>query len=64
MAMTEPGPPAIEVRGLRKSYDGVERVHAIDFSVAKAMEQKGLTELTLLTQFEQMIGTPLYMSPE
>jgi len=35
MAMTEPGPPAIEVRGLRKSYDGVERVHAIDFTVAK-----------------------------
>ncbi|MGZ4760609.1 MAG: ABC transporter ATP-binding protein, partial [Acidimicrobiales bacterium] len=26
---------AIEVRGLRKSYDGVERVHAIDFSVAQ-----------------------------
>ncbi len=35
MAMTDPGPAAIEVRGLRKSYDGVERVHAIDFTVAK-----------------------------
>ena len=28
------GDAAIEVRGLRKSYDGVERVHGIDFSVA------------------------------
>jgi len=26
---------AIHVQGLRKSYDGVERVHAIDFSVAR-----------------------------
>ena len=25
---------------------------------------QGLTELTLFTQFQQMIGTPLYMSPE
>ena len=31
----QPGDAAIEVRGLRKSYDGVERVHAIDFSVAR-----------------------------
>jgi ABC-2 type transport system ATP-binding protein len=30
----QPAPAAIEVRGLRKSYEGVERVHAIDFSVA------------------------------
>ena len=32
--MTESGRPAIEVQSLRKSYEGVERVHAIDFSVA------------------------------
>jgi hypothetical protein len=35
----------------------------IDFGVAKATQQR-LTDLTLFTQFEQMIGTPLYMSPE
>ncbi|MCA9035563.1 MAG: serine/threonine protein kinase, partial [Planctomycetaceae bacterium] len=35
----------------------------IDFGVAKATNQR-LTERTLFTQFSQMIGTPLYMSPE
>ena len=35
----------------------------IDFGVAKATNQR-LTEHTLFTQFSQMIGTPLYMSPE
>ncbi len=35
----------------------------IDFGVAKAMGQQ-LTEKTLFTNFTQMIGTPLYMSPE
>src|SRR6478672_9340232 len=35
MAVSDTDPAAIEVRGLRKSYDGVERVHAIDFSVAR-----------------------------
>jgi len=35
----------------------------IDFGVAKAT-QGNLTEGTLFTKFEQMIGTPLYMSPE
>ena len=35
----------------------------IDFGVAKATNQQ-LTEQTLFTQFAQMIGTPLYMSPE
>ena len=35
----------------------------IDFGVAKATGQK-LTEETLRTQFTQMIGTPMYMSPE
>ena len=35
----------------------------IDFGVAKALSQQ-LTERTIYTQFAQMLGTPLYMSPE
>jgi non-specific serine/threonine protein kinase/serine/threonine-protein kinase len=35
----------------------------IDFGIAKAAGQQ-LTERTLFTQFAQMVGTPLYMSPE
>jgi serine/threonine protein kinase/tetratricopeptide (TPR) repeat protein len=35
----------------------------IDFGVAKAMGQQ-LTDKTVFTNFAQMIGTPLYMSPE
>ncbi len=35
----------------------------IDFGVSKALSQK-LTEKTLFTAYGQMIGTPLYMSPE
>jgi len=35
----------------------------IDFGVAKALGQK-LTQKTLFTAFQQMIGTPAYMSPE
>ncbi len=35
----------------------------IDFGIAKATSQR-LTEKTLFTQFSQMVGTPLYMSPE
>src|SRR5436190_10247121 len=35
----------------------------IDFGVAKATGQQ-LTDMTLFTNFVQMIGTPLYMSPE
>jgi len=44
--------------------DGAEPVpKVIDFGVAKAMENN-LTDKTLFTRFEQMIGTPAYMSPE
>src|SRR5262249_13339363 len=43
--------------------DGRPVVKIIDFGVAKAMGQQ-LTEKTLFTNFAQMIGTPLYMSPE
>src|SRR4051812_7476811 len=44
-------------------HDGVPLVKVIDFSVAKALGQQ-LTEKTIDTRFAQMIGTPLYMSPE
>lgn len=45
------------------SHDGVPVPLVIDFGVAKALGQR-LTEQTLHTGFAQMIGTPLYMSPE
>ena len=44
-------------------HDGVPIVKVIDFGVAKALDRE-LTERTLFTKFSQMIGTPLYMSPE
>jgi WD40 repeat protein/serine/threonine protein kinase len=44
-------------------HDGVPVVKVIDFGVAKAIGQQ-LTEKTIYTRFTQMIGTPLYMSPE
>ena len=43
--------------------DGQPVVKVIDFGVAKAMGQ-ALTDNTLFTEFAQMVGTPLYMSPE
>jgi serine/threonine protein kinase/Flp pilus assembly protein TadD len=45
------------------SHDGKLVVRVIDFGVAKAVGQR-LTEKTVYTGFVQMIGTPLYMSPE
>jgi eukaryotic-like serine/threonine-protein kinase len=44
-------------------HDTVPVVKVIDFGVAKARGQE-LTDKTLFTGFAQMIGTPLYMSPE
>jgi serine/threonine protein kinase/WD40 repeat protein len=44
-------------------HDGVPVVKVIDFGVAKALGQS-LTDKTIYTRFAQMIGTPLYMSPE
>jgi serine/threonine protein kinase/WD40 repeat protein len=44
-------------------HDGVPVVKVIDFGVAKAIGQQ-LTDKTVYTHFAQMIGTPLYMSPE
>ncbi|WP_406698912.1 protein kinase [Singulisphaera sp. Ch08] len=43
--------------------DGVAAPKVIDFGVAKATGAS-LTDRTLHTGFHQMIGTPLYMSPE
>jgi eukaryotic-like serine/threonine-protein kinase len=43
--------------------DGMPVAKVIDFGVAKALDQQ-LTEKTLFTNFAQIIGTPLYMSPE
>src|SRR5262249_24418585 len=45
------------------SHDGKPVAKVIDCGVAKAIHQH-LTEPTIHTQFAQMIGTPLYMSPE
>jgi serine/threonine protein kinase len=43
--------------------DGRPAPKIIDFGVAKAIDQQ-LTGRTLTTAFAQMVGTPLYMSPE
>jgi non-specific serine/threonine protein kinase/serine/threonine-protein kinase len=45
------------------SHDGKPVVKVIDFGVAKAIGQQ-LTDKTIYTQLAQMVGTPLYMSPE
>jgi serine/threonine protein kinase/tetratricopeptide (TPR) repeat protein len=44
-------------------HDSTAVVKVIDFGVAKALGQE-LTDKTLFTGVNQMIGTPLYMSPE
>ena len=44
-------------------HDGVPVPKVIDFGIAKAIESR-LTDKTLFTAFEQIIGTPAYMSPE
>ncbi len=44
-------------------HDGTPVVKVIDFGIAKAIDQR-LTDKTLITGFAQVIGTPLYMSPE
>ena len=44
-------------------YGGVPVPKVIDFGVAKATNQR-LTEATVYTRMSQIIGTPLYMSPE
>ena len=43
--------------------DGVAVPKVIDFGIAKATEGR-LTDKTFFTQFEALLGTPAYMSPE
>jgi serine/threonine protein kinase len=45
------------------SHDATPVAKVIDFGVAKAVGHQ-LTDKTIYTQFTQMVGTPLYMSPE
>ena len=44
-------------------HDGTPVIKVIDFGIAKAIDQQ-LTDKELVTGFAQMIGTPIYMSPE
>ncbi len=44
-------------------HDGIPVPKIIDFGIAKATGQS-LTDKTLFTGFAQLVGTPLYMSPE
>jgi WD40 repeat protein/serine/threonine protein kinase len=48
---------------LVSSHDGTPVVKVIDFGVSKAISQS-LTDKTVYTGVAQMVGTPLYMSPE
>ncbi len=43
--------------------DGAPVPKVIDFGIAKAIAQK-LTDKTLFTEFQALVGTPAYMSPE
>jgi serine/threonine protein kinase/Leucine-rich repeat (LRR) protein len=45
-------------------HDGVAVPKVIDFGVAKAIQSERLTDLTIYTQLDQIIGTPVYMAPE
>ncbi len=47
-----------------ESLEGAPLPIVIDFGVAKAMTNQQLTDKTLFTAFEMLIGTPAYMSPE
>ncbi len=44
-------------------HDSVPVVKVIDFGIAKALEHE-LTDRTLFTRFAELVGTPVYMSPE
>jgi serine/threonine protein kinase/tetratricopeptide (TPR) repeat protein len=44
-------------------HDGAPVPKVIDFGVAKALSGQ-LTDQTIFTAYQQLIGTPLYMSPE
>ncbi len=44
-------------------HDDKAVIKVIDFGIAKALSQP-LTDRTLFTGYQQLLGTPLYMSPE
>jgi eukaryotic-like serine/threonine-protein kinase len=44
--------------------DGQPVPKVIDFGIAKAIGGQRLTDRTLFTGFQQLVGTPMYMSPE
>jgi serine/threonine protein kinase len=46
------------------NHDGVPVPKVIDFGIAKATSGELLTDKTLFTAYEQLMGTPAYMSPE
>jgi serine/threonine protein kinase len=48
---------------LVSDQDGQPFAKVIDFGIAKAISGR-LTDKTLFTELHQMVGTPLYMSPE
>ncbi|MDB6038662.1 MAG: serine/threonine protein kinase with repeat [Verrucomicrobiales bacterium] len=47
-----------------QSLEGIAMPMVIDFGVAKATTDQRLTDKTVFTAFEMLIGTPAYMSPE
>jgi len=46
------------------SLEGGATPMVIDFGVAKATTDQRLTDKTIFTSFEMLVGTPAYMSPE
>ena len=46
------------------TLEGAALPVVIDFGIAKATTNQRLTDKTLFTAFEMLIGTPAYMSPE
>jgi serine/threonine protein kinase len=46
------------------TLEGVPLPVVIDFGIAKAVNNQRLTDKTLFTAFEMLVGTPAYMSPE
>src|SRR5882762_5387808 len=49
---------------VRTTQEGAALPVVIDFGIAKATTNQRLTDRTLFTAFEMLIGTPAYMSPE
>jgi eukaryotic-like serine/threonine-protein kinase len=47
-----------------ETLEGTALPVVIDFGVAKAVANQRLTDKTVFTAFEMLIGTPAYMSPE